>query len=232
MSNLKISGLALVLGIALSSTTAAATTRNGTATTCYTTNISNFKHTTKTCRTVKRKVQQAPSFFSWLQQPEPAPVKRVTQKRKKVTEPVVASTSDTPAPLSSRSDILSEAKRYIGMTERGHTKSLTALTGVNPRRTPWCAAFVNAILNKKGYKTSGSLMAASFSSYGHKVLVPLKGDIVVLRNKRGNHVGIFVEYKTINGRKMIGVLGGNQNNMVKVTYYSARSVVTIRRPTA
>ena len=211
MSNLKISGLVLLLAAFLASDTGiTATIRNGT---CVT-NISNVKncrytkpatHTTKKI-TTNTKILAENSFIT-----------RRTQSKQQVV-------------VSPASAVYTEASRFIGLTERKNATSLQNLTGVNPRRIPWCAAFVNAILNRKGYEGTNSLTAASFKSYGVKVVTPHKGDIVVLRNRRGNHVGIFVEYKVINGRKMVGVLGGNQNNMVKVTYYSARSIVTIRRP--
>lgn len=217
MSNLKISRLALVLLslFFVYSTQATATIREGNATTCYKTNIQH----TKKCRAKKLITHTK----------KPASKKIVVKKV--VIEPASTTTS-VPSPKSS---VYAEAARYVGLTERKHTQSLAALTGVNPRRTPWCAAFVNAILNRNGYRTTGSNTASSFSSYGIKVRVASKGDIVLIRSRvssSGRHVGIFYEYKVINGIKHIGVLGGNQNNMVKVTYYPVRSVITIRRPMA
>lgn len=210
MSNLKISGLALVLLIStfFYGTEAAATIREGTTATCYTTNIQH----TKKCR-VKKLITHIPK-----------PVKHKSISIRKETL--------TPSPKFS---IYAEAARYVGFTERRNTESLRTLTGVNPRRTPWCAAFVNAILNRKGYRGTDSHTAGSFRDYGIKVINPVRGDIVLIRSRvspSGVHVGIFSEYKVINGVKHIGVLGGNQNNMVKVTYYPARSVITIRRPVA
>jgi uncharacterized protein (TIGR02594 family) len=215
MSNLKIRGLSLVLfGILfIFSTDAFATIREEKAATCYITNIQhtqncrNKKLITHTKKTVSKKVV----------------VKKV------VIEPASITTS-VPSPKPS---LYAEAARYVGFTERKNTQSLATLTGVNPRRTPWCAAFVNAILNKKGYRTTGSNLANSFSSYGIKVTVASKGDIVLVRSRNsssGKHVGIFYEYKVINGVKHVGVLGGNQSNMVKVTYYPARIIISVRRP--
>lgn len=117
------------------------------------------------------------------------------------------------------------AKTYQGMTEGKHTGSLSKLLKVNPRKTPWCAAFANAVLKKSGKKGSGSLTAKSFFGWGSKVTSPRSGDVVILRFKGGYHVGFFV------GRKggQVLVIGGNQSNSVKVTAYSAKSVVQFRR---
>ena len=237
MSNLKISGLVLVLAALIAATpSTAATIKNGKS--ACVTNISNVKNCrfTKPAKvTTKKTTNNNTGFFASLfGSPEPvAPPKKrvVSTSKKKVIEqqPIPKNVVVSPA-----GSVYTEAKRYVGLSERTHTKSIQNLTGVNPRRTPWCAAFVNAILNKMGYKGTNSLTAASFSSYGTRVYKPAKGDIVVVRTRStasGKHVGIFVEYKIINGRKMVGVLGGNQNNMVKVTYYSAGNILTIRRPT-
>lgn len=83
---------------------------------------------------------------------------------------------------------------------------------IDPRVTPWCAAFVNAVLGAQGVKGNGSLAARSFMQFGMKTDDPKPGDIVVL--KRGSdtskgHVGFFQGYDA-NGN--ILVLGGNQGS--------------------
>lgn len=118
------------------------------------------------------------------------------------------------------------AKEYIGLNERKHTTSIQNITKVNPRKVPWCAAFLNAILKKSGKKTTGSLSAASFRNYGYRVIKPITGDIVVMKN----HVGIFVGFIIRNGKKFVAVLGGNQSNSVKISYYPITKVITFRRP--
>lgn len=124
------------------------------------------------------------------------------------------------------SGVIAEASRYSGLSEQTNTHTLQQLMGVNPRKTKWCAAFINAVLNNRGYRTSGGLTAASFRTYGVGVITPQKGDIIVLRS----HVGFFVEYKVINGRKHVGVLGGNQSNRVQISYYPVGRIIAIRRP--
>lgn len=206
MFNLKISGLAMLLASTVlisSSTNAAATIKTETNLVC-----TNFSYNPKCNKKTK-------------------PITH-TKKIRKTKTAVVE--SDRPYLGNLRTEIAPgvfvEAARYTGFSEITDTKSLQALTGVNPRRTKWCAAFLNAILNRKGYRTSGGNTAASFRNYGVKVSNPVKGDIVVLHG----HVGIFVKYTTINGRKMVAVLGGNQSNKVKISYYPAKRIITIRRP--
>lgn len=127
---------------------------------------------------------------------------------------------------SAEASIYADASRFVGMHERKHTNSLQKLTKVNPKKTPWCAAFVNGILKRNGKKTTNSNAAASFRNYGKKVTKPVKGDIVVFKG----HVGIFVGFVTKNGKRYVAVLGGNQSNRVQVSYYPAKRVVSYRRP--
>lgn len=122
--------------------------------------------------------------------------------------------------------LFSLATNYEGLSERKDTKQLQSLTGINPRVTPWCAAFINGVLKKKGYKTTGSNQAISFRHYGVKTNNPEIGDIVVLRS----HVGFFAGFKTINGVKHVAILGGNQSNRVKVSYFPVRKVLSYRTP--
>lgn len=120
------------------------------------------------------------------------------------------------------------AKRYVGLHERKHTGKLKKYIGVNPRRTPWCGAFVATVSKRAGKKVpSGHLKAANWKRVGKGVSLKnaRKGDIVVIRTKRGYHVGFYVGRK--NGR--VQVLGGNQSNMVKVSNYRVGSVKTVRR---
>lgn len=125
-----------------------------------------------------------------------------------------------------QASIYADATRFIGLHERKHTNSLQKITKVNPKKVPWCAAFLNGILKRNGKKTTNSLAAASFRNYGKRVTKPIKGDIVVLKG----HVGIFVGFVTRNGKRYVAVLGGNQSNSVKVSYYPVKKVVSYRRP--
>jgi uncharacterized protein (TIGR02594 family) len=123
------------------------------------------------------------------------------------------------------------ANTFIGMNEHKNRKTLRQVTKVDPVKTPWCAAFVNGVLNLMGLPGTGSNTAKSFTKYKQGTTSPEKGDIVVLRRKGGSgaHVGIFNGFVVRNGKKMVAVLGGNQSNKVSVAYYPTSKVITYRR---
>lgn len=211
MFNLKIVALAAAAILFLAGSAEAATTKTRTHSTCsniiclfnkkiHTTHKTVHTQNTKKKTHTKKKTYYVKKKAPLVQQ------RKVTSLRK--------------------SSVYSQAANFVGLSERGNTKTLQNLTGVNPRRTPWCAAFINGILKHSGHKTSGSNLASSFRHYGMPVRKPSQGDIVVMRR----HVGIFVGYVNRNGRRYVAVLGGNQSNKVQVSYYPASKVVTYRRP--
>lgn len=124
--------------------------------------------------------------------------------------------------------IYEKASKYQGLNENSNRKTIKSLVGIDPVAVPWCAAFINAILEREGYIGTNSNRARSFANYGVKVNSPEVGDIVVFRS----HVGIFVEYKQVNDTLYVGVLGGNQSNSVKVSYFPVKKILAIRRPIA
>ena len=131
------------------------------------------------------------------------------------------------------------AQEYIGLSERQDRAELRELTGVDPIRTEWCAAFVNAVLEIDGIPGSDTvsanpLMARSFLTWGNRVEKSdiTRGDIVVF--PRGNqgwqgHVGFYVETRIKNGREYWVILGGNQSNQVRYDLYPANRALGIRR---
>ena len=122
----------------------------------------------------------------------------------------------------------SVAKRFIGLHERTHTAKLRQYVGVNPRSTPWCGAFVGAVVKKTGKAIpAGHNRAVSWRKWGKPVALnkARKGDVVVVRTKYGNHVGFYAGQEK--GRVLL--LGGNQSNQVKISRYSLKSVQSIRR---
>lgn len=122
--------------------------------------------------------------------------------------------------------LLRTAQQYSGLSERGNNKQLRRILGVNPARTPWCGKFVTAVVTEAGHKIPhASGLARSWMKYGKRVTVPRPGDIVVIRTKRGYHVGIFSHMK--DGK--VFLLGGNQSNRVKVSGYALSRIVAMRR---
>ena len=135
--------------------------------------------------------------------------------------------------------LISTAIPYLGYAERTHRNELQELTGVDPVRTEWCAAFINSVLEESGIEGSASvsnypLTARSFLKWG--VDVDSKdiaiGDIVVF--PRGNqgwqgHVGIYFKTVVVNDVEWYYILGGNQQNKVSVVLYRASKAIGIRR---
>jgi uncharacterized protein (TIGR02594 family) len=125
------------------------------------------------------------------------------------------------------------------LEERLNRTELRELVGVDPVRTEWCAAFVNAILEKDGMPGSESvsdnpLMARSFLDWGEPVLRPdiRRGDVVIF--PRGNagwqgHVGFYVETQMVDGVEYWVILGGNQDNTVSYALYRSESSLGVRR---
>lgn len=93
--------------------------------------------------------------------------------------------------------------------------------GFRDDETPWCASFVNWVMNKAGQGGTGSAMAMSWAKYGKKVDKPAYGAIAVLSYGGGKgHVGFVVGKKGGN----VLLLGGNQSNMVKISAFSTSKI--------
>ena len=128
------------------------------------------------------------------------------------------------------------AQPYIGLQERVHRDELKELLDVDPMRTEWCAAFVNAVLELDGIPGSDSvsdvpLMARSFLFWGEHVDPAdiQRGDIVVF--PRGNqgwqgHVGFFAGHDLDNNWVIVG---GNQDNTVSYAIYKPTTALGVRR---
>lgn len=77
--------------------------------------------------------------------------------------------------------------------------------------TPWCALFVNGVLQECGIPGTNSLAAASFCTWGQPMADPSYGCILVFSRPGGNHVGFYLGERADAYR----VRGGNQGNAVK-----------------
>jgi uncharacterized protein (TIGR02594 family) len=95
--------------------------------------------------------------------------------------------------------------------------------------TPWCAAFLNAVLFEMDAPNTGSLLARSFLNLGINTDKPEMGDIVVFwresKESWKGHVGIVIR---VDG-SMVYALAGNDNNMVAIHPYSTHSVLGYRK---
>ena len=84
--------------------------------------------------------------------------------------------------------------------------SQIAGTPITSSETPWCAIFVNAILAMCGFKTTGTMRARDFATYGEECEEQV-GAIVVYKN----HVGFVPELgKCLGGNQSDGVTIGEQ----------------------
>lgn len=131
------------------------------------------------------------------------------------------------------------ARRFVGLKEiRGskHEPEIvrffkeSGFPDVRDDETPWCAAFVNAMLLRAGYKGSGALTARSFVKLGEKLAKPRVGCIVVVRRGASwqGHVGFFLEERG----GFVRLLSGNQANAVTDTgWYPKEKIVAYRWPT-
>lgn len=131
-----------------------------------------------------------------------------------------------------------KAAQYMNFEERTHRTELIELVGVDPVRTEWCAAFVNAVLEESNIPSNNDhrypLTARAFLDWGQKVskedIQP--GDIVVFpRGTKGwqGHVGFYLKTVMINGREYYWILGGNQRNRVSIVMYRSNKSLGIRR---
>ena len=129
------------------------------------------------------------------------------------------------------------ALNKYGFNEYQHRTVLKEYVGVDPKRTEWCAAFVNAVLHESDIPGSESvsdvpLMARSFLTWGETIQEPKAGDLVIFpRGKQGwhGHVGFYVGSIHRNNVEYYRILGGNQNNSVNIEIYPASKTLGIRR---
>lgn len=133
-------------------------------------------------------------------------------------------------------DMVSFGSTFIGKNELDHRQELSALLSVDPLNTPWCAAFVNAILKSYQKPQTSSLLAKSFLNYGRAAKKPRRGDIIVFdRGERWQgHVGFYIKSIHYLNQEHYLVLSGNTGigkyHEVNVGSYPANKAIAIRRP--
>ncbi len=100
---------------------------------------------------------------------------------------------------------------------------------VKDDETAWCSAFVNWVCKKAGLPYSGKLNARSWLNVGRRTTRPKLGDITLFwrESKRSwkGHVAFFIRETP----SWIYVLGGNQNNQVKISAYPKYRLLEYRR---
>ena len=131
---------------------------------------------------------------------------------------------------------LIEARKFIGLSEvKGgqHAPEIVQFWrdikrgGIKDDETPWCAAFVGAMLERAGIRSSRFESAKSYLSWGRELPGPALGCVVVLTRQGGGHVGFCV------GRDDTGnilLLGGNQSDAVNIRAFPESRVSGYRWP--
>jgi uncharacterized protein (TIGR02594 family) len=115
----------------------------------------------------------------------------------------LAEASDSPAAGFGSSNVVAEARRYIGGNPTG-------------RGSLWCARFMNMVLQHSGLHGTGSDMASSFAHYGQRVSGPQIGAIAVMGRRGGGHVGV-VSGIDASGNPI--VVSGNHGHRVAESVY-------------
>jgi uncharacterized protein (TIGR02594 family) len=125
-----------------------------------------------------------------------------------------AASSGTATSGGSGSDLVSEARRYLG----GNPTSRASL---------WCARFMNMVLERTGHHGTGSDMASSFAHYGQRVSGPQVGAIAVMARRGGGHVGVITGIDAQGNPIMIS---GNNRNRVREAPVSRRRIYAYVKP--
>lgn len=131
---------------------------------------------------------------------------------------------------------LTEARKCLGLAEvKGpdHNPEILQMWrdikrgGIKDDETPWCAAFVGAVLERVGIRSSRFESARSYLDWGQLLAQPVPGCVVVFTRSGGGHVGFAV------GRDPAGnllVLGGNQSDAVNIKAFPVSRVSGYRWP--
>jgi uncharacterized protein (TIGR02594 family) len=113
------------------------------------------------------------------------------------------------------SNLVAEARRYLGGNPTG-------------RGSLWCARFMNMVLQREGYRGTGSDMARSFASYGQRISGPQVGAIAVMGRRGGGHVGIV---SGIDAQGNPIMISGNNGNRVREAPVSRGRIYAYVMPT-
>lgn len=131
---------------------------------------------------------------------------------------------------------LDQAQAFIGLREIKGPQHATDILkfwkdikrgGIKDDETPWCAAFVGAMLERAGVQSTRYESARSYETWGVKLAKPVRGCVVVFTRDGGGHVGFVV------GQDKAGnllVLGGNQSDAVNVRAFPRGRVTAYRWP--
>ena len=107
------------------------------------------------------------------------------------------------SPGGSGGGVVAEARRWLG-------------TNPTNRRSLWCGAFMNFVLERTGHHGTGSDLARSFASAGSRVSGPQVGAIAVMARRGGGHVGVV---SGVDGNGNPIIISGNHGRRVAESVY-------------
>jgi uncharacterized protein (TIGR02594 family) len=96
-------------------------------------------------------------------------------------------------------------------------------SGIQNDETPWCAAFVGAMLERAGIQSSRFEGAESYLQWGRRLALPVQGAIAVL----DHHVAFVAGVRTDG---CIMLLGGNQGDAVNLAPFKDQAIKSYRWP--
>jgi len=102
--------------------------------------------------------------------------------------------------------------------------------GVQDDETPWCAAFVGALLERCGLMSTRSLLARSYLNWGAPLDRARVGAIAIFKRGRDQtkgHVGFVMGQDD----KQVYILGGNQSDEVNIQPFKRKDLLGFRWPT-
>lgn len=132
--------------------------------------------------------------------------------------------------------VLREALSHYGIMEKPGkgsfadfdkwAKELNVQSVLYDDDVPWCGLFVGICVKRAGFEVvAHPYRAKSWLKFGNPVLTPMLGDVLVFARKGGGHVGFYVG-ETLDA---YAVLGGNQSNMVNITFIDKGRLINAQR---
>jgi uncharacterized protein (TIGR02594 family) len=130
-----------------------------------------------------------------------------------------------------------EARKMLGIHEipgPQHNEAILAmwrdskLGGIKNDEVPWCAAFVNACLERAGIRSARTDGAKNYLSWGVRLGWPCVGAIGVMRRPGGYHVFIVLGR---DGAGNVAGIGGNQSDQVSIATFDRSMVAGYVWPT-
>lgn len=104
--------------------------------------------------------------------------------------------------------------------------SVQSTRGVQDDEVDWASAFVEWSLNQVGIEGPQSMDPDAWLGWGKEIVVPEKGCVTVFSFKGLGHVGFFMNEEG----KSVDILGGNQSDLVKVSRYARKDIISWRLP--